>query len=186
MVVSGAPSASARLVNCTVSGNAAEGGSSALFASIPIHLDNSTIAFNTASGSSAGLYLYSGSSADLESTILSNNTSSAGGGFDLVANATVTGAHNLVQSPGSTVPGDTLVGVDPLLEPLALNGASTGTETHALSPSSLAIDRGINPLSLQYDQRGAGFGRVYGSSADIGSYEWQGNDTDTIFQDGFE
>lgn len=70
--------------NSTISTNTATAGSTAVFTSIPLSVNNSTIAFNVAAGSSAGLYLYPGGTTDLESTIISNNTSYADGGLDVV------------------------------------------------------------------------------------------------------
>jgi hypothetical protein len=177
---------SARIGNSTISTNTATSGSSAIFASIPLFVYNSTIAFNAAAGNSAGLYLYVGAVADIESTILSNNTSSTGVGYDLVARVAVNGNHDLIQNPGSPVPGDTLTGVDPQLEPLASNFSLNAPLTHALAPTSPAIDRGTNPRNFNYDERGAFNARVVGISADIGAYEWNGVDTDTIFENGFD
>lgn len=177
---------SARIGNSTISTNTATSGSSAIFASIPLLVYNSTIAFNVAAGTSAGLYLYGATVANIESTILSNNTSSAGGGFDIVAQAAVTGSHDLIQNPGSAVPGDTISGVDPRLEPLAANFSFNPPLTHALAPTSVAIDRGSNPRNFNYDERGAFNARVSGLTADIGAYEWNGVDTDTIFGNGFD
>jgi len=63
-----------------------------------------------------------------------------------------------------------LLGVDPLLGPLAFNGGPT--RTRALYAVSPAIDGGSNPLSLVTDQRGTGFPRVVGAAVDIGAYEF--------------
>jgi hypothetical protein len=68
-----------------------------------------------------------------------------------------------------------------LLLPLANNGGTT--QTHALDPTSPAIDKGSNTLSLPFDQRGTPYPRVVGAAADIGAYEL---DTDHIFGNGFE
>jgi hypothetical protein len=171
-----------KILSSTISGNTATTGSSAIFASNPLYIYNSTIAFNHSAGSSAGLYLYPGGDAVIDSTIISNNSEGSGGGFDIVAHATVSGSHDLIQNPGSTVPGDTIVGIDPLLGPLADNGGPT--RTHALAPTSPAIDFGFNPFGFTFDQRRAP--RVFGVAADIGAYEWQGDDTDVIFADGFD
>lgn len=168
--------------NSTISTNTATTGSSAVFASIPLAISNSTIAFNVAAGSTAGLYLYPGGNVDLESTIIASNTSTAGGGFDLVSRAMVTGSHNLVRNPGITLPANVaMVGVDPLLASLANNGGLT--RTHSFQIGSPAIDAGSNPQFLPFDQRGPGFGRVVGAAADIGAYEAK---SDRIFANGFE
>ncbi|MFO1507145.1 MAG: choice-of-anchor Q domain-containing protein, partial [Lysobacterales bacterium] len=97
---------------------------------------------------------------------------------------TVIGSSNLVGSadPSVTLPPDTL-NSDPLLLPLADNGGPTWTM--ALAPGSPAINAGNNAANLQYDQRGAGFARVYGPAADIGAYELQST-PDVIFVSGFD
>jgi Ca2+-binding RTX toxin-like protein len=69
----------------------------------------------------------------------------------------------------STLVGDSTTPIDPLLGPLQDNGGSTFTQ--ALLPDSPAIDVGSNPNNLTTDQRGTGFDRVIGSSADIGAFE---------------
>ena len=83
------------------------------------------------------------------------------------------GGYNLIKDPrGCTLRGDTLTllsGVDPLLSLLRNNGGPT--KTHALLPSSPAIDAGDpNPAILpETDQRGnprVGQGRI-----DMGAYE---------------
>ena len=183
LALAGQPGDSVAIRNSTISTNTATTGSSAIFASLPLTIANSTIAFNVAAGSSAGLYLYPGGDANLISTIVAGNTSGAGGGFDLVARASVTGNHDLIENPATSVPVDTIVGVDPLLAPLVDNGGPT--MTHALSPASVAIDAGGNAQYLAFDQRGAGFSRVIGAAADIGAYE-ANPVTDRVFANGFE
>jgi hypothetical protein len=80
------------------------------------------------------------------------------------------------------VPGDTIV-ADPQLTPLADHGGPT--RTHGLSLSSPAIDHGSNIGILSTDQRGMGFSRIVGTSADIGAYERQADD-DELFYGGFD
>lgn len=59
-------------------------------------------------------------------------------------------------------------GVDPVL---AYNGGPT--MTHALLTGSAAIDACVlNPLVMPYDQRGAGYDRVFGAKVDAGAYEY--------------
>jgi predicted outer membrane repeat protein len=71
--------------------------------------------------------------------------------------------------------GGTLLGVDPLLGPLADNGGPT--MTHALLAGSPAINAGPQPLpdfeGNEFDQRGAGFVRVIDGRVDIGAFETQ-------------
>ena len=65
----------------------------------------------------------------------------------------------------------------PLLSTLGDHGGLT--PTHALLQNSAAIDAGLNSLAenhldstpLTTDQRGTGFGRIYGTAVDIGAYE---------------
>ena len=173
----------AHLAESTISNNVATTGSSAIFTSTTLDVFNSTIAFNTAAGSSAGLYLYPGGDADIESTIISNNTSSsAATSYDLVARAAVVGDHDLIVNAAAALPPDTLR-IDPELVPLQDNGGFT--LTHALSPASAAIDAGSNPVPHRLDQRFApDFPRVYGAAADIGAFEL--GSADGIFGNGFD
>jgi hypothetical protein len=79
------------------------------------------------------------------------------------------------------LPPDTL-GAAPLLGPLQDNGGPT--RTHALLEGSPAIDTGNNAENLDFDQRGEGFARTVGVSADIGAFETQADDI--IFRNGFD
>ena len=117
----------------------------------------------------------------LQSTIVGGNSAP----YDVVCldPCTVGGSNNLVQSPdpGTTLPGDTILGQNPQLAPLANNGgvvagapghALTGpVPTHRLYNGSPAIDTGANPEGFAYEQRGEGFARVVGPAADIGATE---------------
>ncbi|MGA9341798.1 MAG: choice-of-anchor Q domain-containing protein, partial [Rhodanobacteraceae bacterium] len=93
----------------------------------------------------------------------------------------VTGDHDAIMTSNIALPPDTIVD-DPLLLPLADNGGPT--LTHALDPSSVALDAGSNPDALVNDQRGAGFARVVGAGADIGAFE--AAPADAIFTNGFD
>ena len=78
------------------------------------------------------------------------------------------------QPPFSALRGaqrDTLRG-DPGLLPLAFNGGPT--RTHAIRVDSPVIDAGNNIAQLPFDQRGDGYPRVVGPSADIGAFEFNG------------
>lgn len=105
----------------------------------------------------------------LESSIAALNRCGSNYAIDIVAGA-ITGSHNLVQSSRSALPADTLR-VNPKLQTLRDNGGPT--PTMALIEGSPAIDHGRNALDLRTDQRGHGFRRVSGSSADIGAFEFQ-------------
>jgi hypothetical protein len=69
---------------------------------------------------------------------------------------------------------------------LALANNGGPTQTRALGSGSNAIDAGLNPDSLPFDQRGTGFVRTFGAATDIGAFEVQAVVNDVIFQDGFD
>lgn len=153
-------------------------------------ITDSTIAFNTApradgdSKYGTGVRLYN-ANVELQNTIIANNTSN-GDADDVGGNSgsSLTGANNLIGlSTNVTVPSGTIVLTDPELEPLAGNGGPTST--HALSPTSPAIDVGNNDSGATTDQRGSGFPRIIGSAPDIGAFEYD-PESDVIFRDGFD
>lgn len=157
-----------------------------------LNIWNSTIAFNTVSllpgplvDGAGVLILGHNQELNLRSSIIANNTSS-GISDDLCLNdfshQTLVGSDNLIQVSNIDLP-DT-IHTDPMLAPLADNGG--GTLMHALLPGSPAINAGNNLAGLTYDQRGDGFDRVIGPSADIGAYEEQQPPPDGIFANGFE
>jgi hypothetical protein len=173
------------IVNSTVSGNSATlntiGG---VLSHAALTLANSTIALNTeVLPLGAGLF-QDGFPANLQSSIIANNTgpqSSPDVGEGL--GAVFGGANNLITVPGtSPVPADTIE-QDPHLLPLADNGGRT--LTHSLAADSVAIDAGNNAQGLTTDQRGDTFPRVLGLTADIGAVE-VGGVSDRIFADGFD
>ncbi|NEO16511.1 MULTISPECIES: choice-of-anchor Q domain-containing protein [unclassified Moorena] len=163
----------ANIANSTIAFNEAgiDGGGIDIFSGTA-NIANSTIAFNEAGDDGGGINIFSGT-ANIASTIIANNQNDN----DIFGNVT-SGGNNLIGN-GDGVTGfmsSDLVGtsanpIDPLLGPLQNNGGPT--ETLALLPGSPAIDAGSNPNSLTTDQRGAGFDRVLGSSADIGAFEVQ-------------
>jgi hypothetical protein len=179
------------LTDSTVSGNTSQHAGGGIGTSRPLYLNNSTVALNSAASGGGGVMfvladvLDSGGMLGLQSSIVATNSAGDAATFAADIDAddalTVTGANDLVIAAGSTItlPADTL-SVDPQLLPLANNGGLT--RTHALASGSPAIDAGNNAAALDFDQRGSGFPRVVGSSADIGAYEW----TDAIFADGFD
>ena len=181
------------IVNSTISGNSSPSTSGALliFGNVAATIDNSTIANNSAVPTRTGGVLMSTGATSppsasnataptltLVSTLLTNNLNS-----DLsdnlatmptfTVNATNSAIQNICPSPTCeiTVSGSgNLIGVDPLLGPLANNGGPT--QTQALLAASPAINAGSNPLSLTTDQRGGTFARVVGAAADMGAYEF--------------
>lgn len=135
---------------------------------------NSTFAFNTA-GQGGGIQLDSKGTATFRNSIVANNTST-GDGPNVFGNV-VSEGHNLISSIAGSIGWSELdiLGVNPLLAPLGSNGGAT--MTHALQPSSPAIDHGNRELArdpltgkyLMLDQRG--FERNVGMSVDIGAHE---------------
>jgi cell division septation protein DedD len=163
---------------------------------------NSTLSGNSASNSGGGIVNIGDDSAavTITNSTLSGNSAPQGGGIangfatltvgDTILNAGASGeniynvtggtvsslGYNLSSDNGSgylTGPGDQ-INTDPMLGALQDNGGPTFT--HALLPSSPAIDTGdpnFTPPPF-YDQRGPGFNRVVNGRIDIGSFEVQG------------
>ncbi|MDQ7029820.1 MAG: right-handed parallel beta-helix repeat-containing protein [Ardenticatenia bacterium] len=165
------------LVNSTLSGNAAETGGGGLFnRGHAVNLNNVTIADNTVFKGDGGGVENVGT-LNLKNTLIAGNVDGSGAAPDCGGTMNSQG-YNLIQNPsGCTLSGDTtgnLLGVDPLLGPLADNGGAT--RTHALLPGSPAIDAG-NPAApgsggnacAATDQRGVA--RPQGTACDIGAYE---------------
>jgi hypothetical protein len=176
--------------NSTISGNFAD-FAAAVLAIRSVTLHNSTITGNSAQYFTGGIEMSTSdptTSLDLQSSIISGNTLTICGSADLYYNPsvfvspTITGDHNLISDADLVLPPDTLAG-DALLQPLADNGGPT--KTHALGKGSPAIDAGSNPDNRAFDQRGSGFARVGGASADIGAFEVQAG-SDVIFENGFD
>lgn len=168
------------VANSTISTNTARtdiaGG---LFLRWPstLQLDNSTVTGNVSALDGGGVWLNAPYSS-IRSSIVSGNSSDIGdrdNRYGIERAAVVDGSNNIVGSsaPLLTLPADTR-NVDPKLKPLGDNGGAT--RTHALSPDSLAIDAGSNPLGFGTDQRGNAFPRSYGTGPDIGAYETQARD----------
>lgn len=171
-----------------------------------ITIENSTIAGNSAgdgAGTTGGAFaggVYCDSPSTqagalplrLDSVLFTDNTARYNNQVsprDLGAQFQITaaGANNLSRALGTDGSNYNVVfaiaplSCDPHLAPLAANGGST--PTRALLAGSCALDAGSNPDALPTDQRGAGFPRVLGSTADIGAFE---GTSDVIFADGFE
>jgi hypothetical protein len=137
---------SVKLVNSTVSGNT--GGGIRVTSHGRLGVSSSTVAANTAAASGGGIFVDAGGIVYLVNTILADNTAPAGmecagrlrsRGFNLIE----TDEPVACEIAGSA--GGNLIGVDPMLGPLAANGGPT--ETHALLAGSPAIDAG-NPALL--------------------------------------
>jgi hypothetical protein len=182
-------STGAVIVNSTISGNIASNYMGGVYSNSQLWIYNSTIAFNSAAQQSssvvtaAGVQVF-GASAELQSSIIAGNRV-ASTSFDFgQQDGSVTGANNLVRTSSGLMPADTIT-VDPQLLPLQDNGGETAT--HALPDSSPAIDHGNIANPGPNDQRGPGYARVVGASADIGAFEVQPPDSgDLIFRNGFD
>lgn len=180
------------LTNSTVTGGSAPYGGGIAIVNGALFVTNCTISANTASVQGGGLYALGASPTIRNSTIGANLGSGgiyADQAFPLLISCIVAGntggdilngalspgsINNLVQDAahagGLTNNVDAnLVGVDPLLSPLADNGGPT--KTMALAAGSPAIGKGLNPANLTTDQRGGLFAR--GASVDIGAYQRQ-------------
>jgi hypothetical protein len=136
-------------------------------------VSNSTITENTDNSISECVGVIRARHLKLLSTIVAANRCVGPLAYDVGGRAwegyTLTGSHNLIGRSHLRVPRDTMSG-DPGLQPLAQHG--TSQQVHMPLPGSPVIDRGSNPLDRLYDQRGPGFPRVRGSSADIGAIEY--------------
>ena len=167
--------ASLTISNSTLSGNAASfvGGGvndNTANGTATITITNSTFSENT----SANISLFKEGMLDIGNTIL--KAAPSGVNLEIAKLATVTSqGYNLSDDDAGgflTGPGDQ-INTAPLLGPLQDNGGPTFT--HALLPSSPAIDAGdpnFTPPPF-FDQRGPGFNRVVNGRIDKGSFEVQ-------------
>jgi predicted outer membrane repeat protein len=215
------PSGPNRLDNSTVSGNSVtstapfdgRGGGISVYGNgldETLVLRNSTVAANSASQIGGGLITYTEDDLEeplvrMRSTIIADNTAPVG--VDAISQ--VDGGSAPIEDPGGIVAGFSLIenpaagsgpledpigtnllGVDPKLGPLAANGGPT--QTHALSPTSAAVDSGI-ANGFATDQRGqprtvdaVATNSPFTDGTDIGAFELadpaaSGDDPDTAF-----
>jgi hypothetical protein len=167
------------LINSTIANNFGGTDGGGIYNEAILNVSNSTISRNLAD-SGAGISNYEfESQVTITSSIVAGNSDNQ----DLYNDAPgfgifISGGNNSIGN-GEGEPAFTngangdLVGtynkpIDPLLGSLQNNGGFT--ETMALLPGSLAIDRGSNPLGIFVDQRG--FNRSIGQT-DIGAFETQ-------------
>jgi hypothetical protein len=156
-----------------------------------LSISNSTIAGNEAGASGYGGGVRSDGddvAPVLSNTIVADNTA-GGGGPDLSRGplAPFRASFSMIENPGGAsingvVPGTNILGVDPELQPLALNDSLNGTETLALGSTSPAVDCGSS-AGATTDQRGLTrpvdlLGRTNPTApgadgADIGAFELQ-------------
>lgn len=165
-----------------------------------VYIYNSTISRNTANVGGGGIYNNNNSNTGggpaaisfLISNIIANNTDTNEisiatpdiQNFDdgpspsaviitysnnLVGNNFGVDAHIFPGDGHNDIAGTPVAVIDPRLDHLEYNGGFTATM--ALLPRSPAMNNGLNPLRLRYDQRGRPFDRVSCSRPDIGAYE---------------
>jgi hypothetical protein len=211
-----------RLDNSTVSGNSVtgtgayegRGGGISVYGNgqeETLVLRNSTVAANTATQVGGGIVTYTEDDLEeplvrMRSTLVADN--SAPSGPDVIAEEEGTTApvevpggifasFSLIESPGPASgpigdpDGTNLIGADPKLSPLADNGGTTGT--HALAPTSPAIDAGL-ANGFTTDQRGqprtvdaVATDNLLSDGTDIGAFELAdpgatGDDPETAFK----
>jgi hypothetical protein len=177
--------------NSTISGNFAmsplgSGGGIGLSAfSGLLTVENSTLTMNSTAMKGGGIARTSGTgTVTLQSTIVGGNSTmifpdptsdlefstptAVGGDNNLIG--VIDPINNVVLTGSGNLTGSAMMPLIPGLLPLADNGGPTFT--HALMPSSPAIDHGNNEAGLANDQRGPGFPRIANGFADIGAYEF--------------
>ncbi len=170
------------IANNTFSKNMAMADGAALYFdsnSNKISVFNNTLTLNNATQSGGGIFVKN-SSVELRNNIIYGNVAAANPD---ISGTVVSGGNNIVGNISGTTgitngSNNDMVGKDPLLVALADNGGAT--KTHALQPTSPAIDKGSDLacntyLVRGYDQRG--ITRPQGESCDIGSYEYTATTT---------
>jgi hypothetical protein len=155
------------VTNSTLSTNSAWDGGG-IYNEGTLTVRSSTLAGNSAAYDSGGIRNNEGI-LSLYNTLIANSP----GGDCINSGDIVTGDHSLTTNTGyyacnlTDGANGNIIGVDPLLGPLADNGG--GTQTHALLPGSPAMDAGATCPAA--DQRG--IVRPQGVACDIGAFEWQ-------------
>jgi CSLREA domain-containing protein len=189
------------LSNSTLSGNSTtESGGAVFFGNYfdsPMRVENSTVVNNSADVDGGGLYRFGGDDTGgttddtvvVSSTIVANNDA-LGAGND-IADRTVVGTvgtfeigHSLIEDPtGAAITaapaGSNIVGVDPMLGPLADNGGPTLTHLPTATNSPV-VNAGVDN-GLATDQRGFARnddlgqpGALNSDGTDIGAVELRG------------
>lgn len=162
-----AQSSDVGVLNSTVSGNesgANGGGFHLTGSSTEVIMNNVTIAANKAdsdsngTGSGGGIFVDAGT-AFLANGLLGDNAIGSTPGAEPDCDGGIIATFTLIENNCPGLGSDNIVGVDPLLRPLALNGGLT--KTHELRSNSLAIDAANPSLPgseddscLPNDQRG--------------------------------
>ena len=161
--------------NSTISGNTASTNGGGIYAHTSVlTVRNSTIANNSSTNDGGGLCLSGSTPAvTLQSTIVSDNTGAAGADIFNASGSTLNVDHSLLSvAPSAAINGtntNNSIGVSANLGSLQRNGGPTATQKpNAGSP---ALGAGSNPAGLTTDQRGAP--RPLAGSVDIGAVQLQ-------------
>jgi hypothetical protein len=184
----------ASLTQSTLSQNFASGEGGGLYVSVgDVTLASSTVTRNEANTAGGGVRCQDGTIRSQNSIVSANSTGGTNPDLypvdtELVVQHSIIGNNDGTSLPESQTANasGSLVGtandpIDAKLGVLRKNGGPT--KTHALLPSSPAIDAGDNALlvdesgnAFTSDQRGEPFTRVENSVTDIGAYESQSFD----------
>lgn len=165
--------------NSTIAGNTAgeSGGAIRLLGFSTLLIQNSTITGNKATtGSGGGIApTYHSCSVIIENSIISGNINSIAPDIAGYSASTFKAKFSAIGSstgfPFTDQGGNLPFMTDLKLGSLGPNGGPT--QTIALMADSPCINAGSNLANLVYDQRGPGFYRVIGKTADIGAFEFQ-------------
>jgi fibronectin-binding autotransporter adhesin len=176
------------ITNSTISGNAASGalvlgGGGIRVSGGTLTIDNSTITGNSAASSAGAGGIATDSAASvitINSSIVAQNIApthpdigtNPAAVLTVAVNDSIIGAStdaNVTLTLSNSTAGTFNNPINAKLGPLTNNGGPT--QTHALAYGSPAINHGSNNLALNYDQRGVGYARVVGGTADIGAFE---------------
>jgi hypothetical protein len=169
--------------NCTFSGNAIYaaqswqyGGGVALYPTTWGRFDNCTLYSNRSlrldgtPNATGGGGIRGTTGLVVESCLFVGNVANASYGSDAYAVQYTNCVYQGTFSASTDLGGSAKTNDARLDLVLANNGGPT--PTHALLPGSAAIDKGSNPASLPFDQRGIGYKRVTGSGVDVGAFEF--------------
>lgn len=163
LLVASGGDATASLTNSTISGNEAgdDGGGIQTASGATVTLVHVTLALNVAADNGGGVNVVTNTTVSAQATILDANSGANCSG------APMSNDHNL-DSDGSCgfAGASDQNNVDPLLEPLALNGGPT--QTHALPAASPAVNAANPANHPPRDQRGV---LRPAATPDIGAFE---------------